>query len=499
MGSRKTADKKPVTEAEEKFEERLEKYEQYQYEPLQDMPELDLSKYGMDVSKYGIDTGQFGIDTSQFGMDTSKYGIDTSKYGIDTSKYDIDTSKFGIDASKYDLDLSKYKQENLLEDMPGMEAHIDAADYATEKFRQGQANIMGTYSGIAGASGIAGLAQELSKQQKDFGREQQVNLGEKAAEARRLGLQEAQRLQGQERQMMIAQDMSRRDIRLAEDRGMRDLDLKQTLGKRDLELQQQMYERDLRLGEDKSARDLRLNEDNWMRQLGLSEAQGARDLRLAEAQSMRDFTMANDQWMRQLGLTEDQTRRNWNYGKEVTMLGVRGEQVAGARGLYASQTAADAQRAAGQMGALGAIGGAAIGTKAGFICVPKGTDIDCVNKAIAIEDIKPGDIVIGYNGDPVKVLQKHEYLEDPTVKRFYKVKFDNGSIVDVCDMHRIKGERAMDITESVVSKDIYDGVEFSYDLLTEDAGYRIDGIPVNSMIPELAIATSKEIVKLKNK
>jgi len=245
MGSRKTADKKPVTEAEEKFEERLEKYEQYQYEPLQDMPELDLSKYGMDTSKYGIDTSQFGIDTSQFGMDTSKYGIDTSqygidtsKYGIDTSKYDIDTSKFGIDASKYDLDLSKYKQENLLEDMPGMEAHIDAADYATEKFREGQANIMGTLKGVTGSSGTAGLAQQLSKQQTDFGREQQVNLGQRAAEARRLGLQEAQRLQGQERQMMIAQDMGRRDIMLAEDRGMRDLNLQQTLGKRDLELQE---------------------------------------------------------------------------------------------------------------------------------------------------------------------------------------------------------------------------------------------------------------------
>ena len=29
-----------------------------------------------------------------------------------------------------------------------------------------------------------------------------------------------------------------------------------------------------------------------------------------------------------------------------------------------------------------------------------------------IEDIKPGDIVVGYNGDPVKVLQKHERLRD---------------------------------------------------------------------------------------
>jgi len=134
-----------------------------------------------------------------------------------------------------------------------------------------------------------------------------------------------------------------------------------------------------------------------------------------------------------------------------------------------------------------------------FTCVPKGTSIDCVDKAIVIEDIKPGDTVIGYNGDPVKVLQKHEYLEDPTKERFYKVKFkgENDKIheVNVCDMHRIKGERAMDIIENVINKEIYNGVEFSYDLLTEDLGYRIDGIPVNSMIEEMA----EYATKLKNK
>ena len=111
----------------------------------------------------------------------------------------------------------------------------------------------------------------------------------------------------------------------------------------------------------------------------------------------------------------------------------------------------------------------------------------------AIEDIKPGDVVIGYNGAPVKVLQKHEYLEDPSKNRFYKVKFNNGSIVDLCDMHRIKGERAKDITKDIASKEVYGGVEFSYDLLTEDMGYRIDGIPVNSMIEEIATAIAEKI------
>jgi hypothetical protein len=34
------------------------------------------------------------------------------------------------------------------------------------------------------------------------------------------------------------------------------------------------------------------------------------------------------------------------------------------------------------------------------------------------------------------------------------------------------------------------GIKRSYDLLTEDEGYRIDGIPVNSMIEEMHAAAA---------
>jgi len=57
----------------------------------------------------------------------------------------------------------------------------------------------------------------------------------------------------------------------------------------------------------------------------------------------------------------------------------------------------------------------------------------------------------------------------------------------------------MDITENVISKDVYNGVEFSYDLLTEDAGYRIDSVPVNSMIDETAELIAKLNAELRNK
>ena len=63
-------------------------------------------------------------------------------------------------------------------------------------------------------------------------------------------------------------------------------------------------------------------------------------------------------------------------------------------------------------------------------------------------------------------------------------------------MHKIKGIAAKDITENVVEKELHSGVEFSYDILTEDLGYRIDGIPVNSMIPQMAVSIAE---KLKNK
>ena len=267
---------------------------------------------------------------------------------------------------------------------------------------------MQAYKGAAGASGVAGMAQAMSGQAAEFARGQQMSLGQRAAEARRLSLQEKSRLQGQERQLMLQQDVGRKNLMLQEDR----------------------------------------------------------------------------------------TRRDFDYGKMTTMLGVEGEQVAGARQMYASQLSADAQRDAGMMSAGGQIGGAALATKTAFICVPKGIHIDTVDGSIAIENIKPGDIVVGYDGKPVSVLQKHCYKEDPK-NTFYNIKMEHDNkvgTVNVGGWHKVLNVRATDIKEedpNVINKKEYKGVKFSYDLLTEDAGYRIDGIPVNSMIDELIDLATK--------
>jgi hypothetical protein len=38
------------------------------------------------------------------------------------------------------------------------------------------------------------------------------------------------------------------------------------------------------------------------------------------------------------------------------------------------------------------------------------------------------------------------------------------------------------------------GVTTSYDLLTDVGGYRIAGVPVNSMIPEMIVQTIKQVL-----
>ena len=60
-------------------------------------------------------------------------------------------------------------------------------------------------------------------------------------------------------------------------------------------------------------------------------------------------------------------------------------------------------------------------------------------------------------------------------------------------MHRIGGIRAKELeVGSVVSGghvvteiEVYQGVERSYDILTEDSGFQVGGVPVNSMIEEM--------------
>ena len=166
--------------------------------------------------------------------------------------------------------------------------------------------------------------------------------------------------------------------------------------------------------------------------------------------------------------------------------------------LDAAKAASSATKTAGVAGGLGSILGGALSTKVLFKCIPEGQLIDTPEGQVAIEDIRSGDSVIGFSGEPVKVLIKHEYAENPDAERFHRFYLDNGKSFSVCDMHRIEGEHSMHYNvgnsfkggEVVEAIKIYGGVTRSYDLLTEDIGYRMSGVAVNSMIEELAAFSS---------
>jgi len=141
--------------------------------------------------------------------------------------------------------------------------------------------------------------------------------------------------------------------------------------------------------------------------------------------------------------------------------------------------------------------------KVAMACIPEGTTIDMASgHKVPIEEIKVGDFVIGLDNKKDEVLQVHQYKEDPEPARFATVTFDDGSIVNCCDKHRISNKRTEDYKpqdkvgdRKVTNINWYNGVNRSYDLLTATGGYRINGVPVNTMIPEMAEA----IVNLNNK
>jgi hypothetical protein len=131
------------------------------------------------------------------------------------------------------------------------------------------------------------------------------------------------------------------------------------------------------------------------------------------------------------------------------------------------------------------------GVKMMFACIPEHTRIDTPSGPRAIETLEAGETVIGFSGKPVRILQKQSYLEDPATV-FLRITFADGASVDLCGMHRVTGIRAREIQvgqsiagRKVISRESRRGETHSFDLLTEDSGYQIQGVPVNSMIEEM--------------
>jgi len=140
------------------------------------------------------------------------------------------------------------------------------------------------------------------------------------------------------------------------------------------------------------------------------------------------------------------------------------------------------------------------GLKLAFACIPEHTPVDTPSGPRPIETLEAGDTVIGFTGKPVRILQKHSYLED-TNTVFLHITFDDGASVTLCGAHRVAGIRARELQpgqtvagRKVTAIEARRGETHSYDLLTEDAGYQINGVPVNSMIEEMNAAARKRPV-----
>lgn len=136
------------------------------------------------------------------------------------------------------------------------------------------------------------------------------------------------------------------------------------------------------------------------------------------------------------------------------------------------------------------------GIKMAFACLPEETLIDTPTGPRSIRELNAGDVVIGYRGEPVFVQQKHIYREQLETQ-FLRVSFEDGASLEACGLHRVAGIRLREIKvgqvvagRRVSALTVRTGVARSYDLMTEDEGYRINGIPVNSMIEEMHAAAA---------
>lgn len=131
-----------------------------------------------------------------------------------------------------------------------------------------------------------------------------------------------------------------------------------------------------------------------------------------------------------------------------------------------------------------------------FACIPDHTSVDTPSGPQPIENVQPGDWVVGCSGTPVRVLQKHSKLESPKTV-FLHLTFAGGEEVDLYGMHRVDGIRAREIKvgqtiagQTVAGIEFHRGVTRAYDLLTEDRRYQIQGVPVNSLIEEMHAAAA---------
>ena len=138
--------------------------------------------------------------------------------------------------------------------------------------------------------------------------------------------------------------------------------------------------------------------------------------------------------------------------------------------------------------------------KIAMACMPGDQEIDTPNGPVPIQDLRGGDYVIGYDNTVKRIEQLSSYVENPETE-FLKFALADGGSITVCGPHKILDIPAREWLVGsemngvqIVSITKVTGVTTSYDLMTSVGGYRIAGIPVNSMIPEMIAQTIEQVL-----
>ena len=425
-----------------------------------------------------------GAENVYAGAENTFAGAQNTFAGAENAFANMDNAYSGLE-NKYD------GMENRFEDMT---VDMRAADFQAQQGQQQRANIMQGLKGAAGSSGVAGLAQAMANQGQMQSQQIAAGIGQQERQNSMMSAQEGSRIDQMQRgagmqlqQLEAGGTMANQQMAAQGAMQQQNMQMSGAMQAQNMQMQGAAAQQAMIMGGADTQQQLVLQGQQTAVNQGISQgniqAQGQGNIDMAIAQGNADVQAAQ-------------------FGQQSTLLGLEYGALAGANeglssamGNQMSALGMKADAYGSQSANSSSLVGTAITAKVMMACIPKGTKIDGIDKNINVENIKPGDIVLGYSGNPVKVLQKHEYLEDATKERFYEVEFNDGSKINVCDMHKIEGVAAKDVTRGVLSKRTYSGVEFSYDLLTEDLGYRIQGIPVNSMIEEMA----EYAVNLKNK
>lgn len=151
-----------------------------------------------------------GIFAGLMGYNSLRRGAKRRQAELKRAQEEFDKRLQTYEESEFqELDPDQYRQENVFEDIT---VDTEAQEFASEQFKQQQANIMQAFKGVTGASGIGALAQTLSNQAAKAAKQNQVEISKQLAINKKIRLAEQSRLQEQQRQIELNNAIGKRQF-----------------------------------------------------------------------------------------------------------------------------------------------------------------------------------------------------------------------------------------------------------------------------------------------